>query len=106
MKVRGGRKRVHKSKKAIRAWLRSQVMAGFGHKPEGTQQLLDTGTASGKSLFFGSKAYKTDADRRPAKGGKVHFEPKQETRGRRSRLVRSAEEVVAVMVSRVHEAVS
>lgn len=59
--TRGGRKRAFKSDTSYRQHLRSDVEAAG----EGS-------TVMRRSLYYGSKAYKTAAERRPSRGGRVH----------------------------------
>lgn len=55
-KSRGGTKRRHKGPKAYQAYLRQQVMAGFGHDASGNPTRLDTSKAMGHDLFHGYRA--------------------------------------------------
>ena len=59
--VRGGRKRTFKTEGAYRLHLRSM-----------TEEVDATKSAAKRDLWYGSKIYKTELERRPKRGGKVH----------------------------------
>ena len=63
-----------KKQKAYRSRLQRQVVSEQrGHNSEGNPQKLDTDRDPGRGLFYGYKGQKPANEKRPFKGGKVHW---------------------------------